>query len=127
MKGHVLYVEDDQQVRSAVERCLRIAGYDVTACADVESADSLLHGFQFDAAISDWNLGAGGNGGQVYDLVKRHQPQLAQRFMFLSGDEPVTDDHVPWLEKPATNQEVLKALADLVKLGRQTSVRGSRS
>lgn len=127
MKGHVLYVEDDQSVREAIERCLRLHDYEVYACASFEEAGKALLNFQFDAAVSDWNLGKGGTGGQVYDLVKRHQPQLAKRFMFFSGDTPETEDHVPWLEKPATNQEVLKALADLLKPERQTRVRGSRS
>lgn len=113
--------------REAIERCLRLHDYDVYACADVEAAGKALLNFQFDAVVSDWNLGIGGNGGQVYGLVKKLQPKLAQRFLFLCGDQPTTEDHLPWLEKPATNQEVLDALADLLKPGRQTRVRGSRS
>jgi hypothetical protein len=102
---------------------------DVSAVASVVEVAAALSVFKFDAVVSDWDLGRGGTGGQVYDLVRERQPTLVTRFMFLCGDRPVTTAHLPWLQKPARNRDVVAAVTELVfssaRGGRQTGVRGS--
>jgi DNA-binding response OmpR family regulator len=124
---HLLYVEDDDKVRGPVTRGLKIGGYEVTSVPDVTRARIALETFQFDVVVSDWDLGDGGNGGQVYELAKSMQPGLENRFLFVSGTQPDVADHVPWLEKPVWNSKILKTLDELLESRRQIPVRGSAS
>ena len=50
---HVLVVDDDQRIRSLLERFLRKEGFRVTATADAIEARRILTGFVFDAAVLD--------------------------------------------------------------------------
>jgi hypothetical protein len=99
----------------------------VTSVPDVTRARIALETFQFDVVVSDWDLGDGGNGGQVYELAKSMQPGLENRFLFVSGTQPDVADHVPWLEKPVWNSKILKTLDELLESRRQIPVRGSAS
>lgn len=130
MKGHILYVEDDELVRRTTVRVLERAEYDVFACADVATAERGLKAMMFDAVVSDWQLGWSTTGAEVYALVKQYQPRLALRFLFLSGHEPKDHKAVPWMEKPAEPKAFLRFVDELMllaRLDRQTLVRGSAS
>ena len=124
IKGHVLYVEDDDLLRKIIARSLRKAGYEVITCSCVTEARNALKAFQYDVVISDWLLGADGNGGEVYELCKQLQPKLAERFVFVSSDPPVLDEHVPWLEKPTTTSDISRVIDELITR-RQSPVGGS--
>ncbi|ORE94536.1 response regulator [Acuticoccus yangtzensis] len=50
---HILVVDDDQRIRSLLERFLRKEGFRVTATADATEARRILGGFVFDAAVLD--------------------------------------------------------------------------
>lgn len=126
---HLLYVEDEEKIRNSMARAFRAAGYNVTVCSCIMQVRNTLVAWLFDVVVSDWNLGEGGNGGQVYDLVTTAQPDLAKRFLFVSGDRPSIAHHVPWLEKPVAPNQVLKTLDELIFTAHrcQTDVRGSAS
>ncbi len=50
---HVLVVDDDQRIRSLLERYLRKEGFRVTATADATEARRILSGLVFDAVVLD--------------------------------------------------------------------------
>lgn len=50
---HILVVDDDQRIRSLLERFLRKEGFRVTATAGPGEARRILGGFVFDAAVLD--------------------------------------------------------------------------
>ncbi|UOM33358.1 response regulator [Acuticoccus sp. I52.16.1] len=50
---HVLVVDDDQRIRTLLERFLRKEGFRVTATADATEARRILSGLVFDAAVVD--------------------------------------------------------------------------
>src|SRR5262249_11757300 len=52
----LLIVEDDIELRQALEALLRASGYDVTACAKGTLAYAALLKERFDLAIIDWML-----------------------------------------------------------------------
>ena len=105
-------------------------GYDVLGCTCVVQARNALQAIQFDVVVSDWDLGIGGIGGDVYELVKQLQPVLTSKFLFVSATQPRLDDYVPWLEKPVGTRKILDAIHDLIwpaRPRRQTQRVGSRS
>lgn len=57
MRGaRILLVEDDEVLRSVIERNLEIRAHDVYLAEDARSALALLHGAPFDLIILDINL-----------------------------------------------------------------------
>ncbi len=53
---HILLVEDDRGLRELIQEELEAEGYRVTACADAESAQTVLHDQSADLLISDLRL-----------------------------------------------------------------------
>jgi DNA-binding response OmpR family regulator len=52
----VLVAEDDEALRSVLERGLRENGYVVDAVSDGERALSFLHTYDYDVAVLDWRM-----------------------------------------------------------------------
>jgi two-component system response regulator AtoC len=58
MKGRVLIVDDDAEMRRVLELRLARRDYEVTACASAQAALDSVQGGDFDAVVADLNLGA---------------------------------------------------------------------
>jgi DNA-binding NtrC family response regulator len=83
----VLIVDDDVSLLDAMDRALRDAGLDVTACSSFEDARLALRGRSFDALITDVRLGAF-NGLQLAVMARDLHPHI--RMIVFSGfDDPV--------------------------------------
>lgn len=66
----ILCVDDDEQIRRAIEAMLRRLGYEVTSVADVKSAVQSLGASRFDLVITDMQMPMLG-GMDLLDLMRQ--------------------------------------------------------
>jgi CheY-like chemotaxis protein len=102
----VLIVEDDPVSRHALDLLLRGRGYDVTACADADEADSQLALHAFDVLVTDDAMPPGRSGWELVQDVLRARPRTL--CIVVSGSQaPPSDGSVPWLSKPVDARELV--------------------
>jgi CheY-like chemotaxis protein len=116
----VLLAEDEPEVRSAVERMLRLDGHQVLAAADGEQALAMAraHRGPIDLLVTDVvmpNLG----GGSLARALLQERPAL--RVLFLSGyswaeEVPASDpgQGIDFLPKPFDQPELMRKVAALL-------------
>jgi CheY-like chemotaxis protein/anti-sigma regulatory factor (Ser/Thr protein kinase) len=125
-RGRVLIVDDDV----AVGRTLRLAledDHEITVVANGAEALRELHaakaGDSYDAILCDL-LMPGMTGAELYTLARRELPDIAPRFIFMSGgyfkhgESPATGAQ-PVLEKPFNLEQVRAVLTDVVSRSRR--------
>lgn len=98
----ILLVEDDDSLRTAIERGLRQEGYAVTPAYDGEEALRLLedHGCAYDVVICDYSM-PGLTGGETVNAIRQRCPD--QMVIYVSGFSSFPDDlkaHEAFLQKP---------------------------
>lgn len=115
----ILLVEDEPGIRRPLRRYLEGRGCAVDEVADGAQALARLGGAVFDAVICDVNLPLV-DGGDLWNWVVTHRPDLRSRFLFFSS--PPLPAHlaaagVVYLAKPAP-LEALWAMLERVLRGR---------
>lgn len=111
----ILLVEDEEPVRSVVERALRKQGYTVVSAATAEQALELAQrGQAFDALVTDVVL-PGMSGRELAVELLKCMPQL--RVLYVSGysedtigSNGVLDSGLSFLQKPFVPRELLAVL-----------------
>ena len=86
----VLFVDDEGSLRRAVRAALGRRGHTVRTAGTIVRAIQCLEQFRFDGVFVDIWL----NDGSGFDLVswmQNHQPRLAKRVVFVTGDIVLTD------------------------------------
>jgi PAS domain S-box-containing protein len=86
--GHpprVLVLDDEQPIRDFIVKALRISGVQAVAVGTGVEAVELAMTDAFDAMLCDHRM-AGMSGTAVYEAIADVQPDLAARFVFMSGD-----------------------------------------
>lgn len=122
MKMKVLYVEDDSMLRIATWRILKTQ-YEVTLAEDGIMALDLIQKEHFDCIVSDIEM-PGLTGIQLHALIAEKYPEIAARFIFLSGgmSQEVKDklQSLPnrYLSKPANVRELREAVREVIDGGR---------
>jgi two-component system NtrC family sensor kinase len=117
LRTRILVVEDQPAVAQVIAEVLEADGHDVETAANGRLALDMIEARPYDLIISDLHMpeldGVG-----LYREIKRRQPALLSRFLFVSGTahEPeyhrfLVESAVPILAKPFT-------LADLQRLTR---------
>lgn len=76
MTPRVLITEDDASMREMLALRLGNRDFEVTHCGSVAEARDLLRDNDFDALVTDLNLGAGQNGLQLCEWVVTNRPGL---------------------------------------------------
>ncbi|HTQ04806.1 MAG TPA: ATP-binding protein [Polyangiaceae bacterium] len=119
-RGRILIVDDD----AAVGRTLRLAleeDHEITVVGGGREALALLRteaGAAYDAVLCDL-LMPGMTGAELFTLLRAERPEVARRFIFMSGgyfagdDTPSTGGQ-PVLEKPFNLEQVRAVLRDVV-------------
>jgi signal transduction histidine kinase/ActR/RegA family two-component response regulator len=79
----VLVVEDEQQLARMASLVLTQRGHTVVVAASGDEAIGYIRDAHFDLVISDLGLGAGKNGWDVADAVRKHQS--GTRFVLVTG------------------------------------------
>lgn len=81
----VLFVDDEESLRRAVRAALTRRGHSVRTAAGVPRAIRCLQMYQFDGMFVDVWLG-GQSGFDLLSWIENHQPTLAARVVFVTGD-----------------------------------------
>jgi CheY-like chemotaxis protein len=118
----ILVVEDEYLIAMAVKHWLQAAGAEVLGpVPEVDQALDLIKDRRPDAAVLDVNLG---DGGDVYPVADK-LCVLGIPHVFATGDVKVAEasvyGHRPRLEKPFTEAEVVRSLAELISPSRHAS------
>jgi two-component system NtrC family sensor kinase len=102
----ILVVDDEPSLASGLARLLRRDGHEVDTVANGHLALARLEAHAYDLILCDVRM-PDLDGPSLYQLLKRQQPHLCQRFIFLTGDtlEPATQAFLeasgaPCLTKP---------------------------
>jgi DNA-binding NtrC family response regulator len=82
----VLVIEDEKFLLSYFQSALQRGGLKSVGATTGGEALDLLERGHFAAVISDLRLPGGVDGAQIFDWVCRNRPQLARRFLFITGD-----------------------------------------
>jgi two-component system NtrC family sensor kinase len=103
----VLFVDDEESLRRAVRTALGRVGHAVRTAASVARAIRCLELYRFDGLFVDVWLG-GASGFDIVSWLENHQPALAKRVVFVTGDINLAAAHdrelralgLPVLAKP---------------------------
>jgi PAS domain S-box-containing protein len=127
-EGTILLVEDDETVRSSVQRMLLRLGYSVLAAENGEVALTVAqeNRGKFDIVLTDMMMPVM-NGRAFVDALMQEQPTL--RVIYMSGytagaldGETQTNPNHFFLQKPFTIDELASVLLDARRRTRQTPV-----
>ncbi|MGH7354895.1 MAG: hybrid sensor histidine kinase/response regulator, partial [Candidatus Rokuibacteriota bacterium] len=101
-----LVVEDEQPVRDLIAATLLDTGWQVDMADGGHAALERVRARQYDLIVSDLKM-AEGSGPEFYQRTRAHDPLLAGRFIFITGDTANADlwaflegAEVPVIEKP---------------------------
>jgi CheY-like chemotaxis protein len=116
---HVLLVEDEPGVRSAMRTLLKIEGYEVTTAASADEALQRLAGERFDLLVTDYHLESGRTGTQVIAAAReRHGPEFGA--ILVTGDTSAAiremhgDEHLRIASKPINSEQLLDQVRSLL-------------
>ncbi len=119
-KLRVLVVDDDPSMLGAVVRILR-RRFDVTACSTLDEAARALETGPFDAVVSDVEI-EGTSGIAWFHQVATTRPEIAARFVFMSGaaDDPrigplLDETGRPYVAKPFSIVQFAELVAALAE------------
>jgi CheY-like chemotaxis protein len=118
-RGRVLVADDDAANRRALMQLLEMHGHDVTTAADGVEALEHLAKDRFDVIVVDLQMPRLGGRG-VYEEVQRTTPDLARRFVFVTGDDVRAASHEflqqvpqPTVRKPYEIDDLLAAVNEV--------------
>jgi CheY-like chemotaxis protein len=107
----VLVVEDDEAVARVTRRQLLYLGCEAAIVANVGQALRALERNEFDAVVTDYDLGEATTGLDLLERLAKEWPQIGR--VLYSGSNRVRESHVVQvaLEKPACAHQLRRALA----------------
>ena len=86
----VLLVDDEESLRKNIFRVLSADGHDVSMASDGDTAWELIQGKAFDVIMVDLRM-PGLNGQELFQRAKEYSPDLANKFVFMTGDSISTE------------------------------------
>ena len=108
----ILVVEDDPEVREAVQFALVDAGHRVLTAADAPDALAVLqNGERLDVLVCDVGLPGGISGLEVARAARRLRPQLRVLLASGYGDDATAGDGYEMMAKPFSQAELLRRVA----------------
>jgi len=112
-----LIVEDEPAIARLQTSFLAKLGIAADSVGSGEDAVRFLERQPVDLVISDIRLAGRINGLQLYDWVRDSKPELARKFLFISGDMMGLEadsplDSVRRLQKPFTFEEYRQAVTE---------------
>ena len=121
--ARILVLDDERPIRMLLEKWLRASGFEPVIASTGDEAVELVRVGPFDAVLCDHRM-AGMNGTEVYQAVVGLRPELAHRFVFMSGDvlnpqlrEFVQEHGVGLLPKPFDLDTVQRTLDGVLTIG----------
>ena len=112
-KKTILVVDDVASIRTLIDDCLTMFGYNPIICEDGEHA--IPHISSADLLITDFNMPRM-NGAELAKIVKLGKPDMPVIIM-TAAPENVPIDHLAdkVIEKPFGIEQLREAIADLLK------------
>ena len=120
LPSRALVVDDSLVVADVVTALLRRTGWTVDVATSVDAALEHVRGVPYDLVVCDVCMPDGGGPAVYYATITR-RPDLANRFLFITGN---VDDPEPWrflakirahvLEKPFTGRALRHALIKVI-------------
>jgi CheY-like chemotaxis protein len=112
-KPSILYVEDDELLRSVTSMALEDAGYDVTEAVNGVDAKVKLTGARFDYVLSDISMPAGVSGIDISEVVRASSPDTVTVLIsgYAKSQLPPIPSGTRFLKKPYHVQELLDVLS----------------
>jgi len=105
-KRHVLIVDDDISLAWSLKQTLESRGYEATIVPDGTLALKFVTEHALDAVVCDLQM-ARLEGDLLHSAIERSNPSLAQRFIFITGEEETSrfekiaeSEELPVLHKP---------------------------
>lgn len=117
-----LVVDDEPGIVDFVMALLKDTGWQVEVASTGRSALERVRAARFDVVLSDIRM-PDGSGEDFYRAVVREQPELAKRFVFMTGDTAnpsawhfLEAEQLPVLEKPFTADSLFRVLERVTTL-----------
>ena len=117
----VLVIDDEKPILNLIHDDFALRGYEVELADNGKTALNTLEKHHFDLAFCDWRM-PGLNGQQVYEQLRRTNPQFCQRIIFITGDvinaqmrHFLETEKRPCLVKPFTLSELHTTVEAVLK------------
>ncbi|MGA9777879.1 MAG: ATP-binding protein [Verrucomicrobiia bacterium] len=117
----VLVIDDEKPILNLLHDDFVLRGYEVELAENGKTALNKLEKNHFDLAFCDWKM-PGLNGQQVYEQLRRTNPQFCQRIIFITGDvvnaqmrQFLETEKRPCLAKPFTLSELHTTVEAVLK------------
>jgi len=115
-KYKVLIVDDEPAIRNILARILANKGHEAQTVSNGKAALAILQNSGYDLLVADLKM-SGVSGMDLYAILKKKQPDMAARTVFITGDT-MTDETSeflnstgrPYLAKPFTPMEFLQTI-----------------
>jgi CheY-like chemotaxis protein len=121
--GSILVAEDDAANRRALTELLHRQGHEVVQATDGVEALRALERSAFDVILVDLHMPNLG-GQELYERVRASAPEIARRFVFVTGDDVRAQSHAflqstaqPAIHKPFEVSELLAAMGEAAARG----------
>lgn len=120
-KKKLLIVDDDSGLRKALERCFRLDGlYDVRGAENGNDAlKAIREGYKPHVVLSDFDMPEC-NGAALYKALCEEFPSVSCHVILMSGGTKAAkfadQKSLPYLDKPFSNDEVLKVVGSLMEV-----------
>jgi two-component system NtrC family sensor kinase len=118
---YILVVDDEEPVLRLMERLLSDLGHRVRVATSGEQALELIAHDNFDVVLADVKM-PGMSGFELATAIRRHEPELAERIIFLTGDtlSHITRDQLEqsgnlFLSKPFSIDDLAEMLQSLLR------------
>ena len=118
--ARVLVVDDETEIAELIGEMLAGAGYEVMTAESGAVALAMLAEARFDAVVSDLHM-PDIDGAALWREVKRQQPSLARRMIFVTGDtlsptarQFLDETRCDSLNKPFAKAELLARVTELL-------------
>jgi len=124
VSGRVLVVDDEKTLVNLIQQALELEGHHVDTALDVQQAMELLAANDYDVILSDLRM-PGLDGEYLLNHVLETRPELAQRFVIVTGDTATPETRqlldrpdIRSLPKPFGIQELQRMVAEVIGPGR---------
>jgi DNA-binding response OmpR family regulator len=123
-RTQILFVEDDPGIRLTLPTILNQHGFEVTTSATVADALREINAHEFDALISDLNIGEPGDGFTVVSAMRRTQPRCITLILtgypaFESALQAIRSQVDDYLVKPANIAQLVDLLRNKLSSPRE--------
>jgi DNA-binding NtrC family response regulator len=118
----VLVVEDEALLLSMLVEAVERGGVEAIGASSGNEALGLLEREEFSAVVTDLRMPGMIGGAEIFDWVGKHRPELAQRFLFVTGN--AQDPHAVetrqrtgamFLEKPFRITQLTELIRKMVR------------